>query len=414
MNASNEIPIGASRSSGDSEYSSDGDGSVMLDELMTQIVTADEMMNTGLLYARFTKARIDRCKRDTNVKRFVSHFGSIPEVVVLIFEDLQLTDIDEARLDPKDVNLKFFLMALHFLKCYPTENEREAMFDISPKWGREKVWLYVQKIQALKAEAINWPQDNFTNDIWIMTVDGTHFWIEEPTHSEWSQDREYYSHKFNKAGINYELGISISTQQLIWMNGPFKAGSNDKWVFDNGGLRDKLKELGKKAIGDNGYRGNVETVSFPNPQDPRPVKKFKSRALNRHETFNGLIKHFKSLDGRFRHGPVKLGICIEAVCVICQYQIEHNNPLFDVLIDDVLKEDESSDEESERNDYDGDHDDDDEDEDEDEAGDERDANDSRSDGAAAAAAAAGGGGDDDDDDDDDDVDVDVDGGAYPN
>ena len=52
-----------------------------------------------------------------------------------------------------------------------------------------------------------------------MTVDGTHVWIEEPGHEIHSQDSQYFSHKFNKAGINYELGVSIALGRLIWMNG---------------------------------------------------------------------------------------------------------------------------------------------------------------------------------------------------
>ena len=221
------------------------------------------------------------------------------------------------------------------------------MFDISPKWGRIKVWLYVDKIRALKAKKIIWPEDNFGDDMWIMTVDGTHCWIEEPQHPEWSQDREYYSHKYNKAGINYELGISISTQQLIWMNGPFKAGMNDKFVFTEKGLESKLLEIGKKAIGDGGYGGHQEAISAPNRTDSYSVRKFKSRALLRHETFNGRTKRFHSINSRFRHGPQQFAKCFEAICVICQYMIENNEPLFDVLIEDILEENENSEDESE-------------------------------------------------------------------
>ena len=37
-------------------------------------------------------------------------------------------------------------------------------------------------------------------------------------HEEYSQDSEYYSHKVNKAGINYELGIFLATGKLIWVD----------------------------------------------------------------------------------------------------------------------------------------------------------------------------------------------------
>jgi len=126
------------------------------------------------------------------------------------------------------------------------------------------------------------------------------------------------------------------------MNGPHKAGKNDSWVFQNNGLLEKLWLVNKKAIGDLGYRGSQDAVSVPNPYDSRPVQVFKSRACLRHETFNGIIKEFDCLKGRFRHSTAKFGVCFEAVCVLCQYKLEHDRPLFDVLVEDVFAEEEDS------------------------------------------------------------------------
>jgi hypothetical protein len=78
-------------------------------------------------------------------------------------------------------------------------------------------------------------------------------------------------------------------------------------------------------------------VSTPNPHDSYAVRKFKSRALNRHEKFNGLIKHFDCLSNRFRHHEGHFKDCFEAVCVICQYKIEIERPLFDVYIEEVFR-----------------------------------------------------------------------------
>ncbi|MEL7342975.1 MAG: transposase family protein [Bacteroidota bacterium] len=228
-------------------------------------------------------------------------------------------------------------MALHHLKKYPTEEERSGPWDISEKWGRAKVWYWLSKIQALKHEKIVWPND-WGTDIWVISVDGTHCWINEPQHPEWSQDKEFYSHKYAKAGINYEFGIAIATSRLVWMNGPFKAGVNDVKIFSERGLQAKLAECRKKAIGDRGYRGKEyeKQVSTYNAHDSRNVKKFKSRALKRHENFNGMTKRFACLHGRFRHGAGQFATCFEAVAVICQYQIESTQPLYDVLIEDIV------------------------------------------------------------------------------
>ena len=110
-------------------------------------------------------------------------------------------------------------------------------------------------------------------------------------------------------------------------------------IFLGAGLRDRLSQLGKKAIGDGIYRGNQDTISYPNTHDSRPVKKFKSRALKRHEAFNGMTKSFQILRQAFRHNvEEKIGIAFEAVAVICQYKIEVEEPLYDILIEDVFKE----------------------------------------------------------------------------
>jgi hypothetical protein len=303
---------------------------------VTSVITPDEMLKIGLKLAGYKRRRIRRAKKKTNIDRFKGHFGSYPLVCVIIWEDLQSTEVDEARVPIEDRKIKYFLMSMHHLKRYPTELEREGMFDISAMWGRDWVWYFLEKIQALKVVKIVWPEDNFGDDILALTVDGTHCLRSEPNHPIWSQDPEYYSHKFNKAGLNYELGISLSESKLVWMNGPYKAGQNDVLIFTTKGLKAKLLATGKKAIGDGGYQGHQETIIAPNSHDSRDVRIFKSRALLRHEKFNGLTKNFDCLSRRFRHGDDRFKICFEAICVICQYQIENDSPLFDILVEDLL------------------------------------------------------------------------------
>jgi hypothetical protein len=255
----------------------------------------------------------------------------------MVYEDLQRTQIADAKVSGKELQVRFFLMALHTLKVYPTEAQREATFHYSPSYARKWVWFYVEKVASLKAEKIVWPADNFGNDAkWVISVDGTHFWIQEPQHPEWSQDEKYYSHKYNKAGLNYELALDLTCNRLVWMNGPFPAGTNDMKVFIDHGLKDKLIAAKKVAIGDGGYSGHPEVVSSPNPLDDYDVKLFKSRALKRQEKFNGHIKTFHALDGRFRHSIGRFKSVFEAVCVICQYQIETDKPLFDILVEGIL------------------------------------------------------------------------------
>jgi hypothetical protein len=48
-------------------------------------------------------------------------------------------------------------------------------------WGRDWVSYFVEKIQALKEDKTTWPEpEDYSKDIWILTVNRTHCWIEEP------------------------------------------------------------------------------------------------------------------------------------------------------------------------------------------------------------------------------------------
>jgi hypothetical protein len=204
------------------------------------------------------------------------------------------------------------------------------------------MWIkyFQKKIRRLKAEKIVWPDDWEEDEIWVVSVDGTHCWIAEPKHPEWSQDKKFYSHKYNKAGISYELAIDLARDRLVWMNGPFRAGKNDVKIFRHHGLMEKLLATNKKAIGDKGYSGARYrgVVSTWNAHDDYYVKKFKSRALKRHEYFNGMIKRFGCMDGRFRGGPRRFKYYFESICVICQYQLENGMPLYDILIPALVEE----------------------------------------------------------------------------
>ena len=303
------------------------------------------MQHQGLVMAGFTLRQIERSKETTNSFRLNSAFGASSAVLCSIYEDLQNSDMVDTNYDPPKemclkpsvANFKWFLRTMYYLRNYPTEDDMERQFNINIHHGREKIWEMIRRMQLLKFKKITWSDDLGGDDIWILTVDGTHCWIAEPGHPNFSQDREYYSHKYNKAGINYELGIALSSGKLIWMNGPFKAGRNDVTIFVEHGLEQRLLTLGKKCIGDGGYRGHTAAASTPNAHDEYGVKRFKARALKRHEDFNGMTKVFRILRDRFRHPVKRFAIAFEeAVCVICQYKIESDEPLYDVLIEDLL------------------------------------------------------------------------------
>ncbi|CAJ1953841.1 unnamed protein product [Cylindrotheca closterium] len=133
----------------------------------------------------------------------------------------------------------------------------------------------------------------------------------------------------------YELGICLSTGRLLWMRGPYPAGTSDITVARTGGLVEELRRRGQKAIGDRGYNGEQKQISTPNAHDNKGVSLFKRRALMRQENFNGMIKRFNVTSHCFRHSEERFELAFEAVCVICQYKVENETPLYDVLIQQV-------------------------------------------------------------------------------
>ena len=119
-------------------------------------------------------------------------------------------------------------------------------------------------------------------------------------------------------------------------NGPHPAGKSDLAMFRSG-LKDEIP-AGKLALTDNGYRGEPGKCSYKNPFDTPAVRRFKNRALARHETCNSRLKAFKILEDRFRTmGPTREGgptredkhkAVFVACAIIIQYQMENGRPLF--------------------------------------------------------------------------------------
>jgi hypothetical protein len=213
------------------------------------------------------------------------------------------------------------------LKKYPTEQDRKIYLKVGEKTGRKWAWFYKLKIGSLRDEIIQWPDE--WNTTFTVTVDGVHFQIHEPSHEEFKRDPKYFSHKFGKAGLDYEIAISVYEQKVVWANGPFRAGKPDIEIFNDEGLRAKIPP-GKKVIADRGYRGQYNLISIRNSLDTDEVRTFKSRALSRHENFNYRMERYKVLDEAFRHDFQKHKVGFDAVLVICQLELQNGSPLFAV------------------------------------------------------------------------------------
>ena len=94
---------------------------------------------------------------------------------------------------------------------------------------------------------------------------------------------QWYSHKFNLPGVNYEVCIHLWENRCVWAKTLVKASVHDLTAF-----RDELKAMipaGKRVIAYSGYYlfrdGENKIVAFPNSMDSEAVREFKNAARAR-------------------------------------------------------------------------------------------------------------------------------------
>lgn len=126
--------------------------------------------------------------------------------------------------------------------------------------------------------------------------------------------------------MRYEIGLSVLTGSIIWVNGPFPCGKYpDLKIFKS----DMLKSLndGEYVIADNGYPHN-RCITADNVEED--FSEIHSRIRARHETVNKRLKQFDVLKFEFRHSLNKHCICFHAVSELTAISLDSSEPLFDL------------------------------------------------------------------------------------
>ena len=192
---------------------------------MAVVVRASiEILRLGLKVVHYDdhdRQLLDRVSMKKNLSRFRSNYVGHPGAYADLFYRLQTTDIPEARLDCSilgvEKTLNYFFMTICFLANYPTEEKMESSMSFKPseQTFQTHAWAIIEKIYHLHKEVIVWPswwgnpdnpQAGETN--FIITVDGTHCLIWEPTLDTFKEQRKFFSHKFKTAGLDYEVALS--------------------------------------------------------------------------------------------------------------------------------------------------------------------------------------------------------------
>jgi hypothetical protein len=107
-----------------------------------------EFQQLGLELVGFNEEWQDKTCQATNLRRFRAIFGPSPETCSQMFEDLQTTNIEEARVVKP--NPAYFMMSLNWLRTYKTEEEMAGQWGLIEQTVRDKVWKYTFAMAALK------------------------------------------------------------------------------------------------------------------------------------------------------------------------------------------------------------------------------------------------------------------------
>ena len=140
--------------------------------------------------------------------------------------------------------------------------------------------------------------------------------------------REWWSHKFNGAGLRYEVAICIQTGDIVWVNGPYPPARHQDISIFRHLLKGMLGEH-EKVVADSGYDGDWQCCT---PKKARSRRHFveMSVARDRHETVNRKLKYWQALKHEFRHNLQQHHIVFRSVATLTQIAIEHGHGPFQV------------------------------------------------------------------------------------
>ena len=122
--------------------------------------------------------------------------------------------------------------------------------------------------------------------------------------------------------------MCIQTGDIVWINGPFRAGKWPDIKIFRRNLREKLAP-GELAVADRGYRDN--RCRHSDVVISRGDARAKSRTMRRHEGVNADIKSFGCMYQQWRHllNKHQFAFCSFAFLVQLNYRLE-GGPKWDV------------------------------------------------------------------------------------
>jgi hypothetical protein len=162
----------------------------------------------------------------------------------------------------------------------------------------------------------------------LLSVDGTDCRIPE-------RGPPWYSHKFKKSAVRYEVAVGIKSGDICWFSGPHMAGKmNDVEIFRKS-LRTYLDPF-ERVEADDGYvhEAPAKVLCPKCVTCPQERKRMMAIARQRQETVNKRFKQWGILRQTYRHDLVDHRDVFGAIVVLTQLAIQNGEPLFPVEYND--------------------------------------------------------------------------------
>lgn len=162
------------------------------------------------------------------------------------------------------------------------------------------------------------PERPFVNT--FMSVDGNNCPINEPKPSS----RTWFSNKLNRSGLRYEVVVSISSCELVWVTWTFNCLSYSNLKVFN---RYLFTILGQNESVLTDLRYDIpRSLLKPDLTDPIECK-IHSYILSKHENVHAIFNTSNFLSSRFRHIQYLYSFCFHFVANIVQVMLKYDHPL---------------------------------------------------------------------------------------
>ena len=135
----------------------------------------------------------------------------------------------------------------------------------------------------------------------------------------------WFSHKFKRAGLTYEIGLNVHTADSCWAYGGFPAAVNDLTLAKRGVL--SVLPAGELIIADKGYKGEPHRIITPIDDYSTNFNYQHKIMMTRQECVNKRVKDWHFMSATWRHGWESHIRTFYAVIALTQIKLENGEPL---------------------------------------------------------------------------------------